>query len=469
MATAATHVWARRVAGALPPALVALLVIRYAVDVPYWDTWEWLDRHYPAAPSANVLVRYWEPFNGHRVFVSLLLDRALLWASNIDVLPRIALKLPLSLLTLGLHLALARSTMPRAPGIVVTAALAGLAFPLAYWPMWMDPRQFSIHIVVLALTAAIVVAAGRRSALVRSAVTALLCLIASLSYGPGALAWPVVLMVLWCRQPRPPGPMLALWIALGAAATAAQVMAVSGGATFAPTAPPTWWAMAHATAAMAGLPVSPALAALGYRPTRVMGVVGIALMLTLGATLWRSGRETRARALPWLALSAWGLLYAWVGGVARGGLPLASLHDPRLVYGSAPLWSGVVALLCLVLQRAPGRQERAGDTFRVATPPWLARLALAASCLVGAGYAATVVWVFAAPGGVSRLHDQLALGRACLGAPRRADDACLARLHPSADRVRTLTARLGLRNAAFLRAAQRDQAQARERGTVHQP
>ncbi len=76
--------------------------------------------------------------------------------------------------------------------------------------------------------------------------------------------------------------------------------------------------------------------------------------------------------------------------------------------------------------------------------------------------------IFAERGGVARLHDQLDVGRACLGAPRRAEDACLEQLHPSADRVRAVTARLRQRGAAFLRAAQREHAQAGERDAVRQ-
>ena len=57
----------------VPPLLIALLVFGLGVDVPYWDTWDWLDRHYPADQNAvSMLRRYWYPFNGHRVFLPLL-------------------------------------------------------------------------------------------------------------------------------------------------------------------------------------------------------------------------------------------------------------------------------------------------------------------------------------------------------------------------------------------------------------
>ena len=93
----------------VPPLVIALLVFGLGVDVPYWDTWDWLDRHYPADQGAvSMLRRYWTPFNGHRVFLPLLLDRALLELSTIDMWPRICAKLLLSLATLAALLAMVR-------------------------------------------------------------------------------------------------------------------------------------------------------------------------------------------------------------------------------------------------------------------------------------------------------------------------------------------------------------------------
>jgi hypothetical protein len=150
------------VLAALPPAGITLLVIVYAVDVPYWDTWDWLDRHYVEGDDGAVatVARYWPLFNDHRVFIPLLVDRALLAVSSIDILPRIYVKLALTMGTLWLTLTLLRRTAPEAPRALGAACAACLAWPVTYWPMWMDPRQFSLHIVVLAMIGAVTVATG---------------------------------------------------------------------------------------------------------------------------------------------------------------------------------------------------------------------------------------------------------------------------------------------------------------------
>lgn len=446
----AARTWSSRIAAAVPPVLVILLTIRYAVDVPYWDTWDWLDRHYPTAqPAAPWLQRYWQPFNGHRVFVSLVVDRALFWASGIDVWPRIALKLALSLLTLLLILRLARATVRHVPSTLSTGILAALAFPLAYWPMWMDPRQFSLHLVVVALVTACSVAVGASTPRFRITVTALSCAVASLSYGPGMLTWPIVFALLMLVRPRPSGRLLFAWSIVGLVFIGQQLAASTSGTTaLASTAPATWWATVHAAAAVAGLPVAPALEWLGYRPTRVMGGLGVMLFLVSSGVAWRSGRDLRRRALPWLALGTWGLAYAFTAALTRGGLPLASLHDPRFAYGSALLWIAIVVLIQVTYVGRDASEPQSAHS------PWPSRLGRVSTWAICAGLAATSVWPFVAPGGIARLHDQLVRGRTCLVNDCLADDACLERLHPSAARVRAITIHLKDRGATFLRAPQ---------------
>ena len=444
----------RWIAAIASPILVTLLVALYAVDVPYWDTWDWLDRHYPTTPTAtSMLARYWEPFNGHRVFVSLLLDRALLWASDLAIWPRIALKLPLSLLTLWVVLGLLRTSLPRSPDWLTTASMGALAFPMAYWPMWMDPRQFSMHLVVLALVAACHVASRPTCPMLRTTIAALLCIVASLSYGPGALTWPCVFLVLLLRDPRPRLGVLAAWVALGVVFGGLQVTAAAGAPTFEHTAPPSAWATVHAAAALAGLPVAPVAPLLGHRPTRVMGAVGILLFLALMSLALRAPREARRRMSPWLALGTWGLAYVWTGALTRGGLSLTSLHDPRFVYGSAVLWMAIVAGLRLV----PDVMNTSVPTARQS--PWGLRLVAIGSWTIGVGLISAACWPFLAPGGISRLHDQLVQGRRCLVTDRLDDDACLERLHPSAAHVRVITLELMRRDAAFLRLPKADQPQ----------
>ncbi len=423
----------------IPVILVTLLVALYAVDVPYWDTWDWLDRLYPDVEQGQAISDL-ALFNGHRVTIPLAIDRALFALSSIDVLPRIWLKVPLSLVTAWLLFRLLRRTAPAPPGPLVQLAIAAFVFTLAYWPMWMDPRQYSIHIVVLALVATVDIVTGRGTATARAAAAAGLCIVASLSYGPGLFTWPFALALLWTHVSRPSPTVLALWLAVAMTTIGLHVADVRSAAPFAPTAPPSVEAVVHAIAAVAGLPAALAAPSLGYRATRVMGVVGLTLFAVLTAFALR--RPWRARALPWIAIGGWATTYVVAVGLARGGLALPSMHEPRFAYGSAFLWVAIAALLHVAAT------ADAADGQPVSR--WRAGATRATSGLVAAGCLMATVSPFMAPGGIGTLHAQLAEGRACLMHIDTAEDGCFERLYPSAVRLRAIARRMERRGAAFL-------------------
>ncbi len=459
---AAADSWWLRAALHVPAAIVALLVVLYAVDVPYWDTWDWLDRIHPdpsiaqGPAGAYGLGRYWPLFNGHRVFIPLLVDEALFSLSSIHVLPRVYLKLPLSLATLWLLLGLLRRSSMRpagGPHILTALAVACLAFPLAYWPMWMDPRQFSMHVVVLAFVGSVAVATSSWRAGARVATTAALCLAASLSYGPGVFTWPFVFALLVLHTPRPPTAALAMWAGAACIVVGLHGMELRAAGPYQATAPAGIAAVVHATAAVAGLPVTPATAELAYTPTRVMGAAGLALFVVLAVSCRRA--DERRRALPWIAIGAWAVAYVLGVGLARGGLALSSIHEPRFAYGSALLWIAIAALLHISIA---GRDHSAPVTRRRGV------LVTAAACVVGAGLVSASAWPFLAPGGIAALHTQLATGRRCLAAYRTAPDTCLELLYPTADGLRVLVSRLERKRAAFLpESGRQDDAHARPR------
>lgn len=430
------------VAAILPPAVISLLVAVFAVDVPYWDTWDWLDRHYGADDTGSAaLARYWTLFNDHRVFIPLLVDRMLFDMSSIDILPRIYAKLPLSMGTFLLTLALAHRTAPRAPRVLLTAALAALAFPLTYWPMWMDPRQFSLHIVALAMVGALYVASGPWSERRRVVTCGVLCTVASLSYAPGALTWPFIGTLLWWRAVSR-RRMAVTWAIAALIVVLPHVLELRGGTHASDGAAASGLAALDAAASVAGLPVAPALRELAYAPTRAMGLAGSVALVVLGVVALRQHHDLRERALPWLALGGWSLTYALVTGWTRGGLPIGALHDPRFAYLAVQLWVALVGLAAILLSNRR-------DTAPV-DGPWH-RLLRAAVVVIAVGYAVASLRPFLSPGGIGRLSTTLATGRACLLHYATADAACLELLYPSASRVRELAVRLDARGAAFLR------------------
>lgn len=422
-----------------------VLVATYGVDVPYWDTWDWLDRHYPAtdatsaSPLAGTLARYWAVFNDHRVFVPLLIDRTLLWATGGDMLLRAWLKVPFSLAALWLTLRLAQRTFTREhvmPGWL-PPALACLAFPLTYWPMWMDPRQFSVHVVLLATLGALAAASAAWPPARRLAVSGLCCVVASLSYAHGLLTWPAVGVVLLVSRPRPRRAALLAWAACGVLVVALHVVGMQRGQAHVPGAAATdATSMTLAALAVIGMPVAPSLRALGYVPTMTAGLCAVLALAWLAARVWRSDDDARQQALPWLMLAFWGVLTAIVIGRSRGGLPLGALHDPRFAVTTASVWMAGLVLLA----RVGARRRR-----RLLVPVLVG--------LLGVCYAGASLRPLFADGGLGGFPATLASGRACLQSLPTASDACLAQLYPSAARLREIAARLGPDRLRVLREA----------------
>ena len=57
----------------LPPALIVILIYRYAFDVPYMDSWEMVPLLYKAYTHTLHFSDLWEPHNGHRIFFGRIL------------------------------------------------------------------------------------------------------------------------------------------------------------------------------------------------------------------------------------------------------------------------------------------------------------------------------------------------------------------------------------------------------------
>ena len=349
-----------------------------------------------------------------------------------------------------------RSTLAHVPPWV-TVAVATLAFPLAYWPMWIDPRQFSLHIVVLCMITALRVADSERPMWARLVLSGLLCVAASVSYGPGILTWPFVALVLWTRDRRPSALALAAWTTCrGNAACAAGTRRIAR-----------CLGREHRCAAfdaglvgalvVAGLPVALPIPLAPNVPALLMGATGLVVLAACATRAWRSRPDERRRAMPWVALGAWVAAYAVTVGAARGGLPLGALPGPTVCLSRRSLWIALVVLLAQV--RDSSGRGSSGTRHAAAV----------VTAVVFAGIVMGSVRPFVARLGFTALSRQLATGRDCLGRYASADDACLALLHPSPDRVRDITARLEARGAAFLRTRrERDHAEDQRRKSMPQ-
>jgi hypothetical protein len=425
-----------------PGLVVAGLIAAYGIDVPFWDAWEWLARHLDAQGPLD-LAPYWRLHNEHRVFVALLVDRWLLEAWGFSMWGRLWAKPAVVGVELGLVWALWRRSVPGA-GAGAALGLALLLWSLAYWPLWVDPRQLSLHLAAACLLGALraLVAPRRWSAFLAAAgLTGL----ASVSYGPGLFAWPAAGLAAWMAGYRRRSH-LAVWVGLAVgvwASHAVDLAALGGRAVEGPGRP---WRVPLFALAFVGQPVAPALRGWFYGPTLMLGAAGLA---AAAAAAWVTLRtraaahqldDRRQAALGvWAALVVWGLLSAVAAGVSRDAVyGVTEAHAPRYAHVGSLFWVGVFGTLSVA--RAAPTRSRVRRRLHVGVAGLL--------CAVAAGSAAVTIQRLT--DGFDELPVRLSAGRECLDRRPGVDDSCLELLYPQGPRLRALVADLERRGAAFL-------------------
>src|ERR1700738_3534268 len=93
------------------PVLVAL-VFRRAVEVPFWDEWEWADLVYAAHRHTLTFGQLWAPHNEHRIFVPTLIMLGLDAAGGWSVVREQVVSLAMLALTQLIVWLLIRRTVP---------------------------------------------------------------------------------------------------------------------------------------------------------------------------------------------------------------------------------------------------------------------------------------------------------------------------------------------------------------------
>ena len=142
-------VWA---AALIPPILVAVAVARTAVNVPYWDQWQFAPLLLDAARGHLDLRELWAQHNEHRLIVPRLLMLALAFLTGWNVRWELVACVLLNLITLGLLartlVRAVRPSFPRlGPWLVVVASL--LTFSPSQWENWTSGWQCQMFLHVL--------------------------------------------------------------------------------------------------------------------------------------------------------------------------------------------------------------------------------------------------------------------------------------------------------------------------------
>jgi hypothetical protein len=362
------RVVARTLALAAACAMFPMLVVvlRRAVDVPFWDEWAWADFAYGVHRHTLTFAQLWEQHAEHRVFgdnlMMLLLDVAGGWSV---VREQVVSLVFLAATQLFVWLLIRRTVGPvRRDLLFVVATL--LLFGFAQSENFSSGYQMAWFICNLCAVVAIW-ALSRPARRPRDVLLAFaVAILASLTLTQGMVIWLAGAITMVLLRRRGTVGMLLPWLACGAI----TAYVVRHGA----------WAgeaSSHLGLGQLGALAAFALAYLGSPLARSFGdgiVVlagAIVALMVIGVAAWafRAPPAARVRLAPWFAIASYAFACALLTASGRGGSGTAVALSSRYTSISEYAWIAALALACIALPAAAPRLRFA--------PMWIACAAIA--------------------------------------------------------------------------------------------
>lgn len=320
----------------LPAAVLAALIRRDGVDVPYWDQWDFVSvfekLHRGTLTAGDLFAQQneYRQFFPNLVFVAL--GRATRWDVRWEMW---ASFVAACLVALCIHRLGARTVRDPARRGVLFLAAGLLVFSPVQNENWLFGIQLVYFVPVLCAAAGLAAAGSGARFAVRFAACLALAAVATFSSANGAVCWAVLAAALAAgADPHARRwPWLAAWCAAAAGCAALylhgyQPPRINAGAAAAEAAP------LQTAAYFLAFTGRPFVAGPGRHMLPLALVAGAALTasyLLACALAWRArARPGAARAsAPWLALGAYSLLTAVLVTAGRAGFGAQQALSPR--------------------------------------------------------------------------------------------------------------------------------------------
>ncbi len=343
-----------------PALLSAWLVLRYAVDVPFWDEVT-VAGYLEAIDRGTLTLRgLFDQHNEHRMLVPRVLQlvvarsvgwdtRALMWLTQIVLLAMMG-----GCIALWRH-----SVTGRAPWALASLALVSFVLfsPAQYQNLFWG-FQICFYIPSACLLASIILTSSPRASLgLALTAAAALSTAATFSILPGLLIWPLAVALVVVRHGLPKRDTAWKWSLWATCAVGAI-----GLYFFDYEAPPETpsvlaglrqpFLLLSGIAECVGIPLS--LGQQAITATVITGTATIGAFIWLLLCLWRRRNDAAlvARAAPWVVLGSFGFLTAGAIAVGRVGYGPAALLESR--YASLTGWAliGVIMLATSLRDRS---------------------------------------------------------------------------------------------------------------------
>jgi hypothetical protein len=352
----------------LPFAVLALMVNRYAVDVPDWDQWDlvpFLEKSFEGTLTGPDL---WTQHNEHRIFfprvIMISLARLSRWNIGYELAASLALAVGIFLLlaasmktTFRSHLA----SVPLWPFVILSL----MVFSLNGVENWLWGWNIQIVLNVLSGIGMILLLTSRRPGWRKIIAAGMLGLIGLYSYASGLVYFPLGLLLLFLGTPIPLRQKVRFslfWVPFSAAAYFSYFYKY-----VLPSHHPSWTIILKSPLAFLRYVLTYLGAPLLSSDTnpRIAFFAGLAgaIILAVVWTMVLISRKSGLRHLsPYLAFSLYAIGTAVLTGLGRAGFGDRQAMSPRYVAFSSLLWISLLVLIIILLgevkESPPARPAR---------------------------------------------------------------------------------------------------------------
>ena len=322
--------------GILP---VLVIVLKRAVEIPYWDEWEWAELIYGAHTHALTFAQLWAPHNEHRILVPNLVVLALDAAGGWSVVREQIISLVFLGLTQLTVWAIIRRTVrePRRGWCFLIATVLLFGFVQEENLGW--GFQMAWFICDLCLVVAVWALTRPRRTPFDLALALATGTIASLSSSQGLVVWLSGLVAI-LLIPRRVGPTAIAWITVGAIVTAIVRSGSPGGDPAGHVGFAHVGLLGQYSLIYLGAPLAWSF---GTEAAKLAGSAFVFWSVALAATLWRARSLLRVRVGPWLAIAAYPVACAIATGPARAGFGLVQANASRYTSITTLGWIALIA------------------------------------------------------------------------------------------------------------------------------
>ena len=351
----------------LPIACLVLVIIRYGVDIPYLDQWDFVPLLKKTFQGVFPLHDLWMLHNEHRLFFPQLIILALAHLSLWNIYYEMAVTVLFALGFFFVIVFLLRRSEKSGARVAgwVMPMVSLIVFSLSQWENWSWGGQLAIFLSIFTFSTAVTFLLSpvfrRRDFIIAS----LSGIVSTFSFANGLLVWPIGFFILFSKDKKKINPAIILWLLLAVITAlvyfygyAAPSAGSSAGNILSRPLEYAAYVLKFLGSPLSNSSGGVALAA---------GLFGPALFFCSVLALMRSRKMDFQVLLPYIAFGFYSIGSAAISGMGRAGFGSDYALASRYITFSSPLWISNAVFLGFFISGKP--VQRTGKYISIAILP----------------------------------------------------------------------------------------------------